>query len=72
MFVINRSGRDIIAHAAPDPQALAQLRFIRGDLLCARVVALQLDLSDARSRELAEKIADALTLVGRLIAGNNP
>jgi hypothetical protein len=62
----------MIAQTASDPQALAQLRFIRGDLLCARVIALQLDLSDARSHELAEKIADALTLVGRLIKGDNP
>jgi hypothetical protein len=60
----------MIANTAPDPQALAQLRYIRGDLLCARVIALQLDLSDTRSHELVEKIADALTLVGRLIEGD--
>jgi hypothetical protein len=62
----------MIAQTASDPPELAQLRFIRGDLLCARMIALQLDLSDARSHELAEKISDALALVGQLIKGDNP
>lgn len=50
--------------------ALAQLREIRGDLLCARVGALQVSLSAARSqraRELTELIADALAHVERLM-----
>jgi hypothetical protein len=50
--------------------AVAQLREIRGDLLCARVIALQLNLSGARAeraRELTELIANALTVVGQLI-----
>jgi hypothetical protein len=60
----------MIANPASDPQTtLAQLRYIRGDLLCARMIALQLDLSITRSHELIEKIADALTLVGQLIDG---
>jgi hypothetical protein len=43
---------------------------IRGDLLCARVVALQLNLSGGRAervRELTELIADALAHVERLM-----
>jgi hypothetical protein len=50
--------------------ALAQLREIRGDLLCARVSALQVSLSGARAqraRELTDKIADALAHVERLM-----
>jgi hypothetical protein len=49
---------------------LAQLREIRGDLLCARVGALQVSLSGARgqrARELTDKIADALAHVERLM-----
>jgi hypothetical protein len=49
--------------------ALAQLRQIRGDLLCARMIALQ--VQGQRGHELAEKIADALTLAGRLIEGDS-
>jgi hypothetical protein len=45
----------MIANNASDPQTLAQLRYIRGDLLCARMIALQLDLSDARSHELVSR-----------------
>jgi hypothetical protein len=50
--------------------ALAQLREVRGDLLCARVGALQVSLSGARAqraRELTEKIADAIGHVERLM-----
>jgi hypothetical protein len=50
--------------------ALAQLREIRGDLLCARVGALQVSLSGARAkraRELTDKIADTLAHVERLM-----
>ena len=50
--------------------ALAQLREIRGELLCARVIALQLNLSGARAeraRELTELIANALAHVERLM-----
>jgi hypothetical protein len=48
---------------------LAQLREIRGDLLCSRVIALQLNLSGAREervRELTELIANVLAQVDRL------
>jgi hypothetical protein len=71
MFSRDWGGIDVIASPASDPQTLAQLRYIRGDLLCARMIALQLDLSVTRSHELVEKIADALTLVGQLIEGNS-
>jgi hypothetical protein len=50
--------------------ALAQLQQIHGDLLCARVIGLQLCLSDARAiraPQLVEMIAPAPTVVGRLI-----
>jgi hypothetical protein len=50
--------------------ALAQLREIRGDLLCARVIALRLGLSNARTsrgHQLVEKVTDALTPVGQPI-----
>jgi hypothetical protein len=52
-------------------EALSLLRETRGDLLCARIAALQaqVHLSGARAqraRELVEKIADALTHVERL------
>jgi hypothetical protein len=42
--------------------ALAQLRQIRGDLLCTRVIALQLGLTDAhaaRAHQLVNKIVHA-------------
>jgi hypothetical protein len=51
-------------------QVFAQLREVRGDLLCARVAALQVSLSGARAqraRELTEKIADAIGHVERLM-----
>ena len=51
-------------------QALAQLREIRGDLLCARVGALQVSLTGARAQrgaELLEKIADAIAHAERLL-----
>jgi hypothetical protein len=57
-------GRDLV---------FAQLREIRGDLLCARVIALQLGRSDAhtaRAHQLVDKIAAALTTVGQLIEGD--
>jgi hypothetical protein len=50
--------------------ALAQLREIRGDLLCARVGALQVNLSGVRgerARELTDKITDAIAHVERLM-----
>jgi ribosomal protein L29 len=50
--------------------AVVQLREIRGDLLCTRVIALKLGLSDthaARARHLVKKIAAALTIVGQRI-----
>ena len=50
--------------------ALAQLRDIRGHLLCAGVIALRLPLSDARAAgayQLMDKIAATLTVVGQLI-----
>jgi hypothetical protein len=52
-------------------QALSNLRETRGDLLCARVSALQASatLSGARAqraRELSAKIADAIAHVERL------
>jgi hypothetical protein len=50
--------------------ALARLREIRGDLLCARVGALQVSLSGARAQracELTDKIADALAHCERLM-----
>jgi hypothetical protein len=50
--------------------ALAQLREIRGDLLCARMIALQLNLFGdraERARKLTELIANALAHVGQLI-----
>jgi hypothetical protein len=62
----------MIANNTSNPQTLAQLRYVRGDLLCARMIALQLDLSVTRSHELVAKISDALTLVGQLIKGDNP
>jgi hypothetical protein len=52
--------------------AVAQLREIRGDLLCARVIALQLGLSDthvARAHQLVDRIAAALTPVIQPIEG---
>jgi hypothetical protein len=51
-------------------RALAQLREIRGDLLCARVGALQVSLTGARAQrgaELLEKIADAIAHAERLL-----
>jgi hypothetical protein len=51
-------------------QALVQLREIRGNLLCARGIALQLNLSGGRAeraRELTELIANALAHVERLM-----
>jgi hypothetical protein len=57
----------MIADTAPHQQALAQLREIRGDLLCARVIALQM----TGAHELVEKIAAALVVVGRLIEGDD-
>jgi hypothetical protein len=54
-------GRDVV---------LARLRDIRGDFLCARVITLQLRLSNAhaaRGHQLVDKIAAALTVLGQLI-----
>jgi hypothetical protein len=53
-------------------EALSKLREARGDLLCARLSALQaqVSLSGARAQrggELTEKIADALAHVERLM-----
>jgi hypothetical protein len=48
-------------------QALAKLRETRGDLLCARVSALQVNLTGQRAQELTEKIADALAHAERLM-----
>jgi hypothetical protein len=51
-------------------QALAKLREARGDLLCARLSALQINLTGPRAeraRQLTEKIADALAHVERLL-----
>jgi hypothetical protein len=50
---------------------LDELRQTRGDLLCARLSALQAQVSlsgarEKRARELTEKIADALAHVERL------
>jgi hypothetical protein len=53
--------------------AFAQLPKIHGDLLCARVITLQLGLSDAhaaRAHQLVKKVAAALAVVGRLIEGD--
>jgi hypothetical protein len=50
--------------------ALARLRESRGDLLCTRVIRLQLNLSGARAeraRELTELTAHALAHVERLM-----
>jgi 2-methylisocitrate lyase-like PEP mutase family enzyme len=50
--------------------ALAQLQQIRADVLCSRVIALQPGLPDAhaaRAHRPVDKIADALTVVGRLV-----
>jgi hypothetical protein len=50
--------------------ALAQLRETRSDLLCARLSALQINLTGARAQrgaELLEKIADAIAHVERLL-----
>lgn len=52
--------------------ALAQLQQIRADMLCAKVFPLHLGLLDtqaARAHQLVDKIAAALTVVGRLIEG---
>ena len=51
---------------------LDELRQTRGDLLCARLSALQAQVSlsgarEKRARELTEKIADALTHAERLM-----
>ena len=50
---------------------LDELRQTRGDLLCARLSALQAQVSlsgarEKRARELTEMIADALTHVGQI------
>jgi hypothetical protein len=53
--------------------ALAQFQQIRADLLCAKVTALhrgQLYACAARGHQLVGKVADALTVVGRLIEGD--
>jgi hypothetical protein len=50
--------------------ALAQLRETRSDLLCARLSALQINLTGARAQrgaELLEKIADAIAHAERLL-----
>jgi hypothetical protein len=50
--------------------ALAQLQQIRTDMLCTKTIALHPGLLDAhatRAHQLVDKIADALTVVGRLI-----
>jgi hypothetical protein len=51
---------------------LDELRQTRGDLLCARLSALQAQVSlsgarEKRARELTEKIADALAHAERLM-----
>lgn len=53
-------------------EGLSRLRETRGDLLCARLSALQAQVSLSsvraeRARELVEKIADALAHVERLM-----